>query len=64
MTGQPFDLTGRSVVVTGASGAIGVAVTSRFAAAGARVTGLDIRPGDGIIGCDILDEVATARVLA
>lgn len=64
MTGQPFDLADRSVVVTGAAGAIGAAVTSRFAAAGARVTGLDIRPGDGIIGCDILDEAATARVLA
>ena len=64
MTGQPFDLAGRSVVVTGASGAIGAAVTSRFAAAGARVTGLDIRPGDGIIGCDILDEAAIARALA
>ena len=64
MTGQPFDLTGRSVVVTGAAGAIGAAVTGRFAAAGARVTGLDVRPGDGIIGCDIMDEAATAEVLA
>jgi len=64
MTGQPFDLTGRSVVVTGAAGAIGAAVTSRFAAAGARVTGLDVRPGDGVIVCDIMDEAATAGVLA
>jgi NAD(P)-dependent dehydrogenase (short-subunit alcohol dehydrogenase family) len=64
MTGQPFDLTGHSVVVTGAAGAIGAAVTSRFAAAGARVTGLDISPGDGIIGCDILDEAAIALALA
>jgi NAD(P)-dependent dehydrogenase (short-subunit alcohol dehydrogenase family) len=64
MTGQPFDLTGRSVVVTGAAGAIGAAVARRFAAAGARVTGLDIRPADGIIGCDIMDEAAIAQVLA
>jgi NAD(P)-dependent dehydrogenase (short-subunit alcohol dehydrogenase family) len=64
MTGQPFDLTGRSVVVTGAAGAIGAAVAGRFAAAGASVTGLDIKPGDGIIGCDIMDEAAIAQVLA
>jgi NAD(P)-dependent dehydrogenase (short-subunit alcohol dehydrogenase family) len=64
MTGQPFDFAGRSVVVTGAAGAIGTAVASRFAQAGARVTGLDISPGDGIIGCDIMDEASIARVLA
>lgn len=46
-----------------AAGAIGSAVASRFARAGAHVTGLDVRPGDGIIGCDILDETAIARVL-
>ena len=49
---QPFDFAShRWVVVTGAAGAIGTAVASRFALAGASVTGLDISPGDGIIGC-------------
>jgi NAD(P)-dependent dehydrogenase (short-subunit alcohol dehydrogenase family) len=64
VTAQPFDFGGRTVVVTGASGAIGAAVASRFAAAGAHVTGLDVRAGDGIAGCDITDETAVATVLA
>ncbi|MGA8460452.1 MAG: NAD-dependent epimerase/dehydratase family protein, partial [Streptosporangiaceae bacterium] len=64
MTGQPFDFADRSVVVTGAAGAIGTAVASRFALAGASVTGLDISPGDGIIGCDIMDEASIAQALA
>ena len=64
MTGQPFDFADRSVVVTGAAGAIGTAVASRFALAGANITGLDISPGDGIIGCDIMDEASIAQALA
>ena len=64
MTGQPFDFADRSVVVTGAAGAIGTAVASRFALAGASVTGLDISAGDGIIGCDIMDEAFIAQALA
>jgi NAD(P)-dependent dehydrogenase (short-subunit alcohol dehydrogenase family) len=64
VTAQPFDFSGHSVVVTGAAGAIGAAVASRFAAAGAHVTGLDARPGDGITGCDITDEASVAAALA
>ncbi len=64
MTAQHFDFHDRTAVVTGASGAIGAAVASRFAAAGAHVTGLDVRPGNGIVGCDVTDETAVAEVLA
>jgi NAD(P)-dependent dehydrogenase (short-subunit alcohol dehydrogenase family) len=59
-----FNFGDRTVVVTGAAGAIGAAVASRFAQAGALVVGLDVRPGDGIIGCDITDEASVGRVLA
>jgi NAD(P)-dependent dehydrogenase (short-subunit alcohol dehydrogenase family) len=64
VTAQHFDFSDRTAVVTGASGAIGAAVASRFAAAGAHVTGLDVRPGNGIVGCDVTDETAVAGVLA
>jgi NAD(P)-dependent dehydrogenase (short-subunit alcohol dehydrogenase family) len=64
MSAQPFDFVGRTVVVTGAAGAIGSAVARRFAQAGAHVTGLDVRPGDGVTGCDIMDEAAITRVLS
>ena len=59
-----FDFSRRSVVVTGAAGAIGAAVARRFAAAGAHVTGLDLRAGENIVGCDITDEHAVDRALA
>lgn len=64
MTGEAFDFSGRTAVVTGAAGAIGAAVARRFAAAGAQVIGLDVRPGDGIISCDITDEAAVGEALA
>jgi NAD(P)-dependent dehydrogenase (short-subunit alcohol dehydrogenase family) len=62
-TGAAIDFTGRRVAVTGAAGAIGAAVARRFAAAGAQVTGLDLRPGPGVTGCDITDEAAVRQVL-
>jgi NAD(P)-dependent dehydrogenase (short-subunit alcohol dehydrogenase family) len=59
----PFDFGDRTAVVTGAAGAIGAAVARRFAQAGALVVGLDVRPGDGIIRCDITDEASVGRIL-
>jgi NAD(P)-dependent dehydrogenase (short-subunit alcohol dehydrogenase family) len=59
-----FNFADRTAVVTGAAGAIGAAVARRFAEAGALVVGLDVRPGGGIIECDITDEASVGRVLA
>ena len=59
-----IDLSGRTAVVTGAAGEIGAAVAHRFAAGWRDVTGLDIRPGDGIIGCDVMDEASVGQALA
>jgi NAD(P)-dependent dehydrogenase (short-subunit alcohol dehydrogenase family) len=64
MTTDPFDLTGRLAVVTGAAGAIGSAVARRFAAAGAKVIGLDVRAVSDVLSCDITDEASVGRVLA
>ena len=64
MTDQAFDFSGRMAVVTGAAGAIGAAVARRFAAAGAQVTGLDLRPGPAIQSCDITDEAAVGQAFA
>jgi NAD(P)-dependent dehydrogenase (short-subunit alcohol dehydrogenase family) len=63
VTDQPFDLSDRTVVVTGAAGAIGAAIVRRFTQAGALAIGLDVRPGDGIIACDITDEPSVGQVL-
>lgn len=40
-------------VVTGAASGIGAAIAARFAASGARVTGLDLTAGPGIIAADV-----------
>jgi NAD(P)-dependent dehydrogenase (short-subunit alcohol dehydrogenase family) len=64
VTAEAFDFSDRTAVVTGAAGTIGTAVARRFAAAGAQVIGLDVRPGDGIVGCDITDEASVGEALA
>jgi NAD(P)-dependent dehydrogenase (short-subunit alcohol dehydrogenase family) len=64
MTSEPFDLAGRTAVVTGAAGAIGSAVARRFAAAGADVIGLDVHAARNIISCDITDEASVGKVVA
>jgi NAD(P)-dependent dehydrogenase (short-subunit alcohol dehydrogenase family) len=63
VTARQFDLDGRTAVVTGAAGAIGAAVARSFAQAGAQVVGLDLRPADDIICCDVTDEASVGRVL-
>ena len=60
-------LTGRSAVVTGASGVLGAAVAQAFHDAGAKVTGVDIVTADApwpIMIADLTDAAATADALA
>ena len=60
-------LTGRSAVVTGASGVLGAAVAQAFHDAGAKVTGVDIVTADApwpIVIADLTDAAATADALA
>jgi len=54
----------RSVVVAGGAGAIGRAVAERFRAQGDAALSLDVRPGPGVVGCDVTDEGDVARALA
>jgi len=46
------------VVVTGAAGALGQAVTAAFAAEGAEVAGLDIVEQPNIVACDLFDSTS------
>ncbi|BCJ68822.1 SDR family NAD(P)-dependent oxidoreductase [Polymorphospora rubra] len=61
-------VTGRRVVVTGAGGTFGRALTARLAAAGARVVGLDLRAdtsGDvPVLACDLTDGDLVPRRVA
>jgi NAD(P)-dependent dehydrogenase (short-subunit alcohol dehydrogenase family) len=55
---------GRVVVVTGGGGAIGTAVRRRFAAAGDRPVGLDLRAAEGILAADVSSEAQLAGAFA
>ena len=57
------DLKGKVAVVTGAAGAMGRAVMQALAREGARTVGIDLKPGRGIVICDIADPEAAARAM-
>ncbi|WP_426502023.1 SDR family NAD(P)-dependent oxidoreductase [Dactylosporangium sp. McL0621] len=61
-------LQGRRVLVTGASGTFGRALTARLLAAGARVVGLDLVPGPAgpapILPCDLTSDAAVPPAVA
>lgn len=66
--GDARELTGLRILVTGASGTFGRALSQELQARGAVVVGLDLRPADGpvpVIACDITDDASvTAGVAA
>lgn len=60
------DFTGRSVVVTGAAGALGRAVADSFHAAGGTVTGVDVVPFDApysTLKADLIDAEGAQRAV-
>lgn len=48
----------KRIVVTGARGGIGARSVAKLRAAGARVAGIDLRPGDGIEMADVTDRTS------
>jgi len=52
------------VVVTGAASGIGAETVRELRQRGARVAGLDLRAGDGILECDVRDQEAVDRAVA
>jgi len=61
---DPFDVRGKGVVVTGAANGIGKATADLFASRGSSVARLDVQAGEGILACDVTDELAVEKVFA
>ena len=56
-------LADRTALVTGASGAFGSATLQVLRYLGARVIGIDRKPGDGVLACDVTDDDQVATVI-
>jgi NAD(P)-dependent dehydrogenase (short-subunit alcohol dehydrogenase family) len=54
----------RRVLLTGAAGGVGAATRAALEARGARVVGLDRRPGEGVLAADLRDPGSVRRAVA
>ena len=59
-----FDLSDPLAVVTGALGNLGPVWVAALAGAGARVVGLDVREGDGVLQADVTEPASLESALA
>jgi 3-oxoacyl-[acyl-carrier protein] reductase len=57
------ELKGRIAVVTGAAGTMGRAVVAALAADGMKVVGLDVKPAQGCVVCDISNAEAVRKAM-
>ena len=57
-------LAGRAVLVTGAAGAFGSAALRLARELGASALGLDLKPGDGVLACDVTDDAQVRDAVA
>ena len=62
MTRSPLE--SRRIVITGAAGGIGTAARSALVEAGARVVGIDLRAGTGVVAGDVTDAASIRSALA
>jgi len=63
-----MSIAGKRIIITGARGAFGTAVTGELLALGARVIGLDLTPSDPgadreVIECDVRDQLSVDRAV-
>ncbi|WP_278257598.1 SDR family NAD(P)-dependent oxidoreductase [Nocardioides convexus] len=57
-TARPARFTDRRIVVTGAAGGLGQVVAGLFREEGARVVATDVVAAEGVVPCDLADDVA------
>ena len=53
----------KRIVVTGAASGIGAETVKQLRKRGAKVVGLDVNPGEGIVACDVRDQGAVDRAV-
>lgn len=53
----------QNVIITGAASGIGEATAKALHERGAKVVGLDLRAGDGVIACDVTDQASVDKAI-
>ncbi|MEV5000733.1 SDR family NAD(P)-dependent oxidoreductase [Nocardioides sp. LML1-1-1.1] len=62
-TARPPRFSDRRVVVTGAAGGLGQVVAALFREEGARVVATDVTAAEGVVPCDLTDDVAREELV-